>query len=143
MKKRKNILLLIGICFYVLSMLLKILTIITKDLSPYQINVILLYVLVTLLHIALPTILLILNLKNKFNKVFTIIVATLSALLSVYLLIDPYLRAIPEYLILSKLGLIDTIWVYILPRSGILSLISSLMITVGSVLSIEKKNNNY
>lgn len=143
MKKRKNILLLIGICFYVLSMLLEILIKITKDLSPYQINVILLYVLVTLLHIALPTILLILNLKNKFNKVFTIIVATLSALLSVYLLIDPYLRAIPEYLILSKLGLIDTIWVYILPRSGILSLISSLMITVGSVLSIEKKNNNY
>lgn len=141
MKKAKNILLLTGICLYVINAFFQFLRTapsIKDGLSSYVITGAMITTLSVLLFITLPVILLVLNLKNKYSKVFTVIVATLSALSSAYLLIDPYLRAIPEYLILSKLGLIDTIWIYFLPNSGILSLTSSITITIGAILSIKK-----
>ncbi len=144
MKKAKNILLLAGICAYVFNGIFKFLRTapnIKDGLSSYVITGAMITTLSVLLFVTLPVILLVLNLKNKYSKVFTVIVVTLSALSSAYLLIDPYLRAIPEYLILSKLGLIDTILVYFLPSSGILSLTSSIVITVGAILSIKKQKS--
>lgn len=142
MKKAKNILLAIGIILYIVDIFLNLIV-----STPWNANSkFLLYSIFvscasTAVFCILPVLLLILNLKNKYNKVFVITVAILSILIAVYHLIDPYLTAIPEYLIFSKLGLIDTIWVYVFTRGGILRLIGSIMITIGAILSLKKDND--
>ena len=151
MKKAKNILLLVGICLYIINAALGFLYTLpnishnNEVISSYTITSALFCVFGILLFIALPAILLCLNLKNKYKKVFSIIVATLSALASVYILIGPYILAVPQYLILSKIGLIDTWWgvflLKLLPSSGLfssISLISSITITVGAIFSLKK-----
>ncbi|MBR5472698.1 MAG: hypothetical protein IKU82_01780 [Clostridia bacterium] len=147
MKKIKNILLLSGICLYAINVLLELLVFLpnissfAKSIIPYVITSIFICALKIAIVVVLPTILLCLNLKDKFSKIFTIIVIILSAISNVFLLVDPYLSAIPQYLIFSKLGLVDTWFIYLLSGSGILCLISSILITVGAILSIKKKNS--
>lgn len=114
------------------------------EISPYIIISVLIPFLVGLLMVTLPIILLCVNIMGKYSKVFTIIVTIFSALPTIYLLIDPYLVAVPEYLIYSKLGILDTYLVYLLPGGGLLrsiSIISLSMITIGAILPIKKENN--
>lgn len=151
MKKAKNILLFGAICLYVINSLIidvwKVIHNIYPDnegITLYVVINILFSVIGTLFYIALPTVLLRLNLKNKYNKGFVITVVVLSALAAIYSLIDPYTLAIPQYLVLSKIGLIDTYWgssfLELLPDGGVLSAISSILITVGAILSKENTN---
>lgn len=145
MKKANNILLLSGICLYMVNVCLECYTFLPKnagEISTYIIISVLIPFLVGLLMVTLPIILLCVNLKRKYSKVFTIIVTIFSALPTIYLLIDPYLVAVPEYLIYSKLGILDTYLVYLLPGGGLLrsiSIISLSMITIGAILSIKKE----
>ncbi len=146
MKKANNILLLLGICLYMVNVCLECYTFLPKnavEISPYIIISVLIPFLVGLLMVTLPIILLCVNTRGKYSKVFTIIVTIFSALPTIYLLIDPYLVAVPEYLIYSKLGILDTYLVYLLPPGGGLlrsiSIISLSMITIGAILSIKKE----
>lgn len=147
MKKAKNVLLLTGICLYAINVVLELFIFLpnissfAKSIIPYVITSIFICVLKIAIVVMLPTILLCLNLKDKFSKIFTIIVVILSALSNVYLLIDPYLSAIPQYLILSKLGLVDTWFIYLLSGNGILCLISSILITIGAIMSCKKSKS--
>ena len=112
------------------------------EISTYIINSVLISFLVGLLMVTLPIILLCVNTKGKYSKVFTIIVTIFSALSTIYLLINSYLTAVPEYLIYSKLGILDTYLVYLLPGGGLLrsiSILSLSMITIGAILSIKKE----
>ena len=140
MKKVKNILLLSGIILYIVDNCLNLYSSAPWNAnSNYFLYNIFVACASTIIFCLLPILLLVLNLKNKYNKVFFIIAAILSVLNLLYHSIDPYLTAIPEYLILSKLGLIDTLWVYVFSRGGILRLIGSIIITVGAILPIKKE----
>ena len=149
MKKANNILLLLGICLYMVNVCLGCYTFLPNNVDElskpqilYVINSTIISFLSGLIVVALPIILLCVNLKRKYSKVFTIIVTIFSALPTIYLLIDPYLIAVPEYLIYSKLGILDTYLVYLLPGGGLLrsiSIISLSMITIGAILSIKKE----
>ncbi len=149
MKKTKNILLLLGICLYMLNVCLECYTFLPnvdffKQISPYVINNVLIMLVAGLLFVTLPTILLCMNIKGKYSKVFTIIVIVLNSLFAVYLSINTFLTAIPTYLIYSKLGILDTYLIYLLPGGGLLrsvSVISFVVITIGAILSIKKKNS--
>ena len=151
MKKAKNILLLSGICLYMLNVCLECYTLLpnyddsfSTAVSRYIINNVIIAFVAGMLFVVLPIILLCMNIKVKYSKVFTIIVVVLSSLYAAYLLINPYLTAIPVYLIFSKLGLLDTYLLYLLPSGGLLrsiGAISFVMITTGAILSIEKKNS--
>lgn len=151
MKKFKNILLVLGICLYLLDAFIFIFSKSSMVLpnpdviSSYTKAYMLFSVLAAFIVVIIPTVLLILNLKNKYNKVFTIIVAAVSAVSAIYILIDPYVRAIPEYFLLSKLFLIDTMWVYVfgfLVKRTVLRVISFVILTAGSMLSIKFKKGD-
>lgn len=151
MKKIKNILLLLGIFLYLLDAFIIVfgqsLSVLPNPdvIHSYTKTYMLCSVIAAFIVIIIPTVLLILNLKNKYSKVFTIIVAALSAVSAIYILIDPYVRAIPEYLLLSKLFLIDTMWVYVfgfLVKRTALRVISFVILTAGSMLSIKFKKGD-
>lgn len=148
MKKANNILLLAGICLHIINSLIIDIWKVIRNIHPdnndiilYMVISILFSVIGTLLYIALPTVLLCLNLKNKHNKVFAIIIAALNVLVAIRSLIGPYILAVPQYLVISKLGLIDTYWciwlLSLLPDFGVISLVSSVLIAVGAILSKE------
>ena len=140
MNKSKNIFLFVGVLLYILDVVYGVYCSLSWEAnSKYFLTQVLISCGLIILLSVLPITLLILNLNNKYNKVFTIIVAVLSILILIYNLIDPYLSAVPEYLILSKLGLIDTYWVYIFSRGGIFRLFGSILTTIGAISSIKKE----
>lgn len=140
MKKVKNILLLSGIILYIVDICFNLYSSTPWNTnSKYFLFSIFVSCASTVVFCLLPVLLLVLNLKNKYNKVFFIIAAILSVINLLYHSIDPFLTAVPEYLILSKLGLIDTPWVYVFSRGGILRKIGSIMITIGAILSCKNK----
>ena len=158
MKKVKNILLLSGICLYIINAALDFLATapnifpISKPVMLYAINSFLISTLEALFFVVLPIILLLLNLKNKYNKAFAITVASLNILASALVLfemIDSFNFNVLLYLFIAKLGLQYTCFYYIIPRFFIpngglinaISLISLISITVGAILSIKKKNS--
>ncbi|MBR3968227.1 MAG: hypothetical protein IKJ93_01395 [Clostridia bacterium] len=142
MKKAKNIFLLAGICIYVLKTLVDIgIRIFYIFLGVPQLKhfvEILFLFFPIIIYMTLPTILLALNVKNKYKKSFSITVSICSAFSSVLVafLFSPVLGNF----IMFRLGLID--WIYLIgaffPNYGIVSLISFILITIGSILSCKK-----
>ncbi len=151
MKKAKNIVLLIGIILnlvYILSNILKFVyhcvTVVPQigmNGLRYGINSYILSNIVIVFVMALPTILLFLNLKNKAGKVLPIISAAMCGGVSLSILFSLVTPAIPQYLIYSKLGLIDiyfTIILSFITSGGILLLTGFALLTVGSIMSLIK-----
>ena len=147
MRESKNALLFTGIWIYVLygiyDFLFRIPHSYTSDIQPLYSYIVLSAIFSAIAYIVLPVFLLVLNLKNKSNKLFSIAVAIFSIISAIMVAIkfDPIL----SYLIISKLGLIDTYWQYlffeILPKRGLVGIISFILITIGAILSIKKKNS--
>ncbi|MBO5357844.1 MAG: hypothetical protein J6A78_00805 [Clostridia bacterium] len=151
MKKAKNIVLLIGIILnlvYILSNILKFVyhcvTVVPQigmNGLRYGINSYILSNIVIVFMMALPTILLFLNLKNKSGRVLPIISAAMCGGVSLSILFSLATPAIPQYLIYSKLGLVDTYFTIILhfiTSGGILLFIGFALLTVGSIMSLVK-----
>ena len=147
MKKAKNIVLLIGIICNLLYILLRLagfvyqcFTILPQwgiDNLKYSIYN---YFYPSLITIALM-VLLIRNRKNKTGKVLPIISAMMCGVGSLSILFSLLTPAIPQYLIYSKLGLIDTYLTIILSfitNGGILVFAGFILLIVGSVMSIFK-----
>ena len=155
MKKAKNILLLSGICLYVLNVILEIWTIlpsvdsISKPVILYIINSTLSSFLGALIIVGLQTVLLFFNLKNKHYKIFSIVVSVLSglsAICALFLTIDIGKFSVLLYWLTSIIGLNDTYFSsiffgYFLPDRGLLFIISFFalaLITVGAIMSCKK-----
>ena len=149
MKKGKNITLLIGIAcafayvlflviqatFYYGSIVDKLgyLSAITSYILPFVIAVALL---------VFPTVLLVRNLKNKTGKVLPIVSAIINCLTLFGGLYFSFVPAIPNYLILNELGLIDIysqMIVNFLKNGGILLITGYVLLIIGSFLSFPKK----
>ncbi|MBQ3058194.1 MAG: hypothetical protein IJD00_04510 [Clostridia bacterium] len=97
--------------------------------------------LITIALMILPVILLVLNLKNKAGKVLPIISAAMCGGVSLSILFSSATPAIPQYLIYSKLNLIDTHFISILhfiTSGGILLFTGFALLTVGSIMSLIK-----
>lgn len=142
MKKVKNILLLSGVCLYTVKALWDIFTRVIyrkmRSIEPmFDIQTFLLLFSV-ILCMAMPTILLILNLKNKYKKSYSIIV--LICCLMSLLIVAVQFSPIITYLIISKIGLVDWthIIIAILPKYGVISLISFILITSGVIMSCKR-----
>ena len=148
MKKAKNIVLLIGIICNLLYILLQIfkfvyhcITILPPINLKYFIIGDFVPILITIAILVLPVILLIRNLKNKTGKVLPFISAMMCGVVSLSILFSLLTPAIPQYLIYSKLGLIDTYLTIILSfitNGGILVLAGFILLIAGSVMSIFK-----
>lgn len=151
MKKAKNIVLLIGIIFNLLYILLRLfrfvcdcVTVVLQfgfDNLRYFIYNDFFPSLITIALMILPVILLVLNLKNKAGKVLPIISAAMCGGVSLSILFSSATPAIPQYLIYSKLNLIDTHFISILhfiTSGGILLFTGFALLTVGSIMSLIK-----
>ena len=150
MNKAKNLLLMIGIAYLALIGLESIVgffchlpgVLDDNDLTFLLFNE--LYP--SLLHLALlplPVVLLWQNLKNRSGKVLpiaTIVVHSVLLLLLLWVMVTP---SIPQYLVLSKLGLTDTFFtivLFFLGEGGFSLLVGYLLTVISSVLSLPKRN---
>jgi hypothetical protein len=151
MKKAKHIVLLIGIIFNLLYILLQLfrfvydcVTVVLQfgfDNLRYFVYNDFFPSLIAIALMILPVLLLILNLKNKAGKVLPIISAAMCGGVSLSILFSLVTPAIPQYLIYSKLNLIDTYFTSILhfiTSGGILLFTGFALLTVGSIMSLIK-----
>lgn len=148
MKKGKNITLLIGIACVFTVVLLQVIEsifdyifslnkenfqhIITWDISPF--------VLLCLLLI-IPVVLLVRNLKNKTGKLLPIISILTNCTALLWVLFLLFTPTIPQYLIISKPGLMDTYFTVIvqfLKSGGLLFFVGYTLLIFGSFLSLSK-----
>lgn len=149
MKKGKNITLLIGIaCAFAYVLFLVIQATFYYGSISYKLgylSTITSYILPFVIAVALlvfPTVLFVRNLKNKTGKVLPIVSAIISCVAlfrGLYFYVVP---AIPHYLILIELGLIDTclqMIVNFLKNGGILFITGYVLLIIGSFLSFPKK----
>lgn len=151
MKKGKNITLLIGIICIAVQLLFAIFQLLNKvfcynpgegleSLRFYVIQSSLIDVVSSVILICFPLILLFRNFKNKSGKVLPIISIVLNCILlcRIVLSVIANIRKIPSYIILAKLGLIDTY--QILLSVNLFFLVVGLLLTIiGSALSLLKK----
>lgn len=122
----------------------------SENLSRYFLNTILLTsvsVLIQLIIGALLGFFTLKFLKNTLRKnaVWLAIVSGAVMLWNIIFTALSFTSAIPQYLILSQMGLIDTYITYLLPvlKSGTpLMFIGSLLILIGSLMEIFKKRKN-
>ena len=150
MKKAKNILLLAGMiscAIYFLWSLVRVLI----DLSFAQDDNGVRFVLANqvypalfwLLFLIFPVLLLVRNLKEKDRKTMPILSITVCAIIIVVWLFTALTPAIPQYLVFSKIGLVDTYFIHILKfmgEGGWLLFAGYVGVFIGSILSLPKQN---
>ncbi|MBR0447024.1 MAG: hypothetical protein IIX28_00955 [Clostridia bacterium] len=150
MKKAKNILLLAGViscAIYFLWSLVRVLI----DLSFAQDDNGVRFVLANQVYPALfwtlllifPVLLLVRNLKGKDGKTMPILSITVCAIILVVWLFTALTPAIPQYLVFSKVGLLDTYFVHVLKfmgEGGWLLFDGYVCVFIGSILSLPKRN---
>ena len=149
MKKAKNILLLVANMYFVVYFVRamarffielssaqdegQMIFIVTNRLYP---------ALVLLLLLVLPVWVLVRNLKGKQGKVIPILSITVYSVLLAQWLFTACAPAVPQYLVYSKLGLIDTYCIHVmffLGEGGWWFLAGYLCVIIGSVLSLPKR----
>lgn len=150
MKKSKNILLLTGaICFAVYFLWSMVRAVI--DLSFAQDDNGVTFVMANQFYPALllpllmvlPILLMVRNLKGKEGKVLPILSVVVYAVSVVRWLVLAVTPAAPQYLIYSKLGLIDTYYMIVVKffgEGGLLLFAGYLCTLIGSILSLPKRN---
>lgn len=141
MNRIKNVLMFTGIWLYILYSIFNILVRIPSAYTPEtKLYASLCAAFSIVLWLTLPSVLLFLNLKNKSSTFFAIVVAVFSVLSLIMIAIK--FSPILSYLMISKLGLLDTYWMYyifeILPVGGVISIICFALITVGAIMSCKK-----
>ena len=150
MKKSNNILLLVGIIscavYFVWSIVRALIEIFCAQ-DAHQVMFVqadVLYpALVWLLLLVPPVLLLIFNLKGKDGKTTPILSMTVCAIILVVWLFTALTPAIPQYLVFSKVGLLDTYFVHVLKfmgEGGWLLFDGYVCVLIGSILSLPKRN---
>ncbi|MBQ9842212.1 MAG: hypothetical protein IJO42_03760 [Clostridia bacterium] len=149
MKKAKNILLLAGMiscAIYFLWSLVRVL----MDLSFAQDDNGVLFVLanqfypalIWMLFLIFPVLLLVRNLNGMDGKVMPILSMSVYTVILVIWLFTALTPAIPQYLVFSKIGLIDTYFIHIVKfmgEGGWLLFAGYVGVFIGSVLSLSKR----
>ncbi len=148
MKKGKNITLLIGIiCNFTIAVwqlmqfIYHRLTVLTEKNIKYFLNGDILPIAIIFLLMIFPVVLLVQNLKNKTKKVLPIVSIIVNCVVLLWVLFFSFTPAIPQYLIISKWGVIDTYLVLIvnfLKSGGLLFVIGYAVLIIGSFLSFPK-----
>ena len=149
MKKGKNITLLIGIiCNFTIAVwqlmqfIYHSLTVMTEKNIKYFLNGDILPIAIIFLLMIFPVVLLVHNLKSKTGKVLPIVSIIVNCVVLLWILLFSFTPDIPQYLIISKLGIIDTYLVLIvnfLKSGGLLFIIGYALLIIGSFLSLPKK----
>ena len=150
MKKAKNILLLAGTMSCAIYFVWSLVRVVI-DLSFAQDDNGVRFVLANQVYPALfwtlllifPVLLLVRNLNGKGGKVMPILSMAVYAVILVVWLFTALTPAIPQYLVYSKLGLLDTYFIHIVKfmgEGGWLLLGGNLCVFVGSILSLPKRN---
>ncbi len=149
MKKGKNITLLVGIAcvsavviWQVIKTIFHYFSILNEDGFKYFIAWDISPIVIMFLLLIIPVSLLAKNLKNKTRTLLPIISIIINSTVLLWVLFLLFTPAIPQYLIYSKLGLIDTYFTVImrfLESGGLLLLIGHVALIVGSFLSLPKK----
>ncbi len=149
MKKSKNVFLLIGIIFVSIILFWSILKFVvhlfhnvSRDGMFFLVFNDFLPAIIMLFLMAVPVLLFIRNLKNKKGIILPIISIITNCLGFLWVLFCSMTPAIPQYLIYSKLGLIDTYLTAItsfLANGGWLLIVGYLSLTIGSFLSLFQK----
>ena len=148
MKKGKNIALLIGIVCVVAVALWQLIKSIFNYLSilneggfKYFIVWDIVPTVIIFLFLIIPVVLLMRNDKNKTGKLLPIVSIIINGIIFLWVLFFSFTPAIPQYLIYSKLGLIDTYFTVIVEffeSGGLLFVIGYASLIVGSLLSLPK-----
>lgn len=148
MKKGKNITLLVGIAcvsavviWQVIKTIFHYFSILNEDGFKYFIAGDISPIVIMFLLLIIPVSLLAKNLKNKTGKVLPIVSIIVNCVALLWVLFFSFTPAIPQYLILSKLGIIDTYLVFIvnfLKSGGLLFVIGYATLIIGSFLSFPK-----
>ena len=149
MKKGKNITLLVGIAcvsavviWQVIKTIFHYFSILNEDGFKYFIAWDISPIVIMFLLLIIPVSLLAKNLKNKTGTLLPIISIIINSTVLLWVLFLSFTPAIPQYLIYSKLGLIDTYFTVImrfLESGGLLLVIGHVALIVGSFLSLPKK----
>lgn len=149
MKKGKNITLLVGIAcvsavviWQVIKTIFHYFSILNEDGFKYFIAWDISPIVIMFLLLIIPVSLLAKNLKNKTRTLLPIISIIINSTVLLWVLFLSFTPAIPQYLIYSKLGLIDTYFTVImgfLESGGLLLVIGHVALIVGSFLSLPKK----
>ena len=148
MKKGKNITLLVGIAcvsatiiWQVIKSIFHYFSILNEDGLKYFIAWDVSPIVIMLLLLIIPVSLLARNLKNKTGTLLPIISIIINSAVLLWVLFLSFTPAIPQYLIYSKWGLIDTYFTVImgfLESGGLLFIIGYAAIIIGSFLSFSK-----
>lgn len=149
MKKGKNITLLVGIAFVsavviwqVIKTIFHYFSILNEDGFKYFIAWDISPIVIMFLLLIIPVSLLAKNLKNKTRTLLPIISIIINSTVLLWVLFLSFTPAIPQYIIYSKLGLMDTYFTVImrfLESDGLLLVIGHVALIVGSFLSLPKK----
>ena len=145
MKKGKNITLIIGIiCIFTIAVwqLMQFVyhsfTVLTEKNIKYFLIGDISPIAIILLLMIFPVVLLVQNLKNKTGKVLPIVSIIVNCIALLWVLFFSFTPAIPQYLILSKLGIIDVFIVNFLKSGSLLFVIGYAALIIGSFLSFPK-----
>jgi len=149
MKKAKNLSLLIGVACILTVVVWRLVkavfhyfSVLNENGFNYFIAGDALPLAIVVLSLITPTVLLVRNPKNKTGRVLPIISIIINGAVLLVLLPLSLTSTIPQYLIYSKLGLINTYFTVIMSYfegGGILFLIGYLALIIGSFLSLPKK----
>ena len=149
MKKAKNILLLAGMIscaiYFLWSIIYSLIEIFSSQEENWKIFVranVLNPALVWLLFLIFPVLLLVFNLKGKDGKAMPILSMSVYTVILVVWLFTALTPAIPQYLVFSKIGLVDTYFIHILKfmgEGGWLLFAGYVGVFIGSVLSLPKR----
>ena len=149
MKKAKNILLLAGLiscAIYFVWSLVRTLIDLSFALDDNGVLFVLANqfypALLWMLLLAFPVLLLVCNLKEKDRKVMPILSTLVYTVILVVWFFTALTPAIPQYLVFSKLGLLDTYFILILKymgEGGWLLFNGYVCVFVGSILSLPKR----
>ena len=143
MKKTKNILLLVGIIpvfIYLSTIAYGLLVNAIQLFSDYHLTLMLSNILFAILVLVLPLILLVRNLKGKSGKAVAIICIIASAAYIVRSL-SLVFRSLPNYIVLSELGLIEnylTVILSYIKNGGLITILGQVAVIIGSAISVEK-----
>lgn len=150
MKKAKNILLLTGTISCAIYFVWSLVRVVI-DLSLVQDENGVIFVLANQLFPALfwtlllifPVLLLVRNLKGKDGKVMPILSTSVYAAILAVWFFTALTPAIPQYLVFSKIGLVDTYFIHVLKymgEGGWLLFAGMAGVFIGSILSLPKRN---
>lgn len=145
MKKGKNITLIIGIiCIFtftvwqLIQFVYQSFTVLTEENIKYFLIGYILPIAIIILLMIFPVVLLVQNLKNKTGKVLPIVSIIVNCIALLWALFFSLAPAIPQYLILSKMGIIDVFIVNFLKSGVLLFVIGYAALIIGSFLSFPK-----